>query len=63
MDACYYGKLEIVSRLLQYGASVDSVAHNGSTALHVASQKGYGQIAKTLLTHGAKVSAESLGVN
>ena len=48
-----YGYKNIVSLLIQRGAEVNSRARNGKTALGVALEKGYEDIAQVLINHGA----------
>ena len=47
-----------VRALLAAGMPVDARAANGATALHWACWKGYADLAKLLLDHGASLTAE-----
>ena len=48
-----------VKRYIRYGIDVNSVDHNGDTALHLAVERGYYDIAKLLLQNEAKVDIKN----
>ncbi len=52
-DALYFGYLEIAHFLIQKGTILNIKNSHGDTALHIATSKGYFNIAKELLAHGA----------
>jgi len=52
--ACRYGQKEIVELLLANGADINVKNNEGSTALDIASQRGYTEIVELLKKHGAK---------
>ncbi|XP_030001661.1 protein phosphatase 1 regulatory subunit 12C isoform X2 [Sphaeramia orbicularis] len=56
-QACIDGSMEMVSFLLEHGASVNQVDSEGWTPLHVAASCGYPDIAEFLLQQGASLSA------
>ena len=49
--------IDSIVRLIQMGADINTHGLNGSTALHVALEKGKGVIAQQLVDHGASVTA------
>lgn len=51
------GNVDIVSILLQHGASVDAVTKDSYTALHIAAKEGQEEVASLLLDQGAKLTA------
>ncbi|XP_044202424.1 protein phosphatase 1 regulatory subunit 12C isoform X1 [Thunnus albacares] len=56
-QACIDGSMEMVSFLLEHGASVNQVDSEGWTPLHVAASCGYPEIVSFLLQDGASLSA------
>ncbi|XP_022049031.2 protein phosphatase 1 regulatory subunit 12C isoform X1 [Acanthochromis polyacanthus] len=56
-QACIDGSMEMVTFLLERGASVNQVDSEGWTPLHVAASCGYPDIADFLLQQGASLSA------
>ncbi|XP_072318618.1 protein phosphatase 1 regulatory subunit 12C [Eucyclogobius newberryi] len=56
-QACIDGSMEIVTFLLENGASVNQVDSEGWTPLHVAASCGHSEIAEYLLQHDACLSA------
>ncbi|ESO96223.1 hypothetical protein LOTGIDRAFT_174957 [Lottia gigantea] len=55
----WYGKTDVVSVLLDLGCSPNVSNNNGYTPLHMAAQKGYPLVAKSLLLHrGINVNAK-----
>ncbi|XP_033827163.1 protein phosphatase 1 regulatory subunit 12C [Periophthalmus magnuspinnatus] len=56
-QACIDGSMEMVTFLLENGASVNQVDSEGWTPLHVAASCGYSEIAEYLLQHDACLSA------
>ncbi|XP_069577815.1 protein phosphatase 1 regulatory subunit 12C isoform X1 [Brachyistius frenatus] len=56
-QACIDGSMDIVTFLLERGASVNQVDSEGWTPLHVAASCGYPDIADFLLQRGASLSA------
>ncbi len=55
--------MDSIVRLIQMGADVNTHGLNGSTALHVALEKGKGVIVQQLVDHGANVTAtDGLGI-
>ncbi|CAL1602214.1 unnamed protein product [Knipowitschia caucasica] len=56
-QACIDGSMEIVTFMLENGASVNQVDSEGWTPLHVAASCGYSEIAEYLLQHDACLSA------
>ncbi|XP_041837884.1 protein phosphatase 1 regulatory subunit 12C isoform X2 [Melanotaenia boesemani] len=56
-QACIDGSIEMVTFLLEHGATVNQVDSEGWTPLHVASSCGYADIAEFLLKQGASLSA------
>ncbi|KAI1231658.1 hypothetical protein IHE44_0007736 [Lamprotornis superbus] len=53
------GHVEVVSELIQRGASVDAATKKGNTALHIASLAGQAEVVKVLVTNRANVNAQS----
>ena len=53
MHACFAGKTNLVSLLLERRATVDHANDAGKTALHVTSEQGHADIAALLLERGA----------
>ncbi len=60
LRACEYGRDEVVEFLLQHGASLESQANTGQTALHWAVIGGHEDTIKLLLDHGASLEAENV---
>ncbi|XP_049899567.1 protein phosphatase 1 regulatory subunit 12C isoform X4 [Epinephelus moara] len=56
-QSCIDGSMEIVSFLLEHGASVNQVDSEGWTPLHVAASCGYPDIADFLVQRGASLTA------
>ncbi|CAK6975742.1 protein phosphatase 1 regulatory subunit 12C [Scomber scombrus] len=56
-QSCIDGSMEMVSFLLEHGASVNQVDSEGWTPLHVAASCGYPDIVDFLLRDGASLSA------
>ncbi|XP_059200062.1 protein phosphatase 1 regulatory subunit 12C isoform X2 [Centropristis striata] len=56
-QSCIDGSMEIVSFLLENGATVNQVDNEGWTPLHVAASCGYPEIADFLLQNGASLCA------
>nr|XP_004538819.1 protein phosphatase 1 regulatory subunit 12C isoform X1 [Maylandia zebra] len=56
-QACIDGSIEIVTFLLELGASVNQVDNEGWTALHVAASCGHADITEFLLQEGASLTA------
>ena len=54
MTATEVGRVEIVKALLDAGADVNMRVKNGHTALSIAKQKGFSDIAQMLVAAGAK---------
>lgn len=61
MEAAQEGHLELVTYLIQQGASVDSQTSSGSTALSYACEHGRTDVADALLSAGAFLEHESEG--
>jgi len=62
MDASFQGDLPILSLLLKYGADIDQVDKEGSTALIYASREGNLNIVKSLLVNNANIEiSDNLG--
>ncbi|KAL8139206.1 hypothetical protein V2J09_005207 [Rumex salicifolius] len=53
--ACQVADIGMVELLLQYGAEIDALDSKGQTPLHHSVTKGRTEIAKVLITRGAKV--------
>ena len=53
MDACNYGKIEVVEQFLKVGFDVNSIDSSKNTALHHASANGHNEIVEKLLKNGA----------
>lgn len=51
------GNIDIVSMLLQHGASVDTPTKDQYTALHIAAKEGKEEVAAALLENGASLAA------
>ncbi len=49
--------VQVVSMLLEAGASVNAIDTDGCTALHLAAQDGHRSIVRTLLRYGAIADA------
>ncbi len=58
MTACYAGHTDVVSMLLDAGASVHLSASDGASALHWAARNGHHDIVTLLLDAGADVTAK-----
>ncbi|XP_063333032.1 protein phosphatase 1 regulatory subunit 12C isoform X2 [Pelmatolapia mariae] len=56
-QACIDGSIEMVTFLLEQGASVNQVDNEGWTALHVAASCGHADITEFLLQEGASLTA------
>ncbi|KAL3995848.1 transcription factor AP-2 gamma [Sarotherodon galilaeus] len=56
-QACIDGSIEMVTFLLEKGASVNQVDNEGWTALHVAASCGHADITEFLLQEGASLTA------
>ncbi|MBN1393368.1 MAG: ankyrin repeat domain-containing protein [Sedimentisphaerales bacterium] len=56
--ACGHQCPELVKLLLDYGANVNAKDQKGQTALDIATEKGYTDVAEVLRKHGAKTGAE-----
>ena len=56
LDASYEGNQNKVLQLLEKGANIDTIDHNGATALMYACSLGHIDIAKLLINRGAKVN-------
>ncbi|XP_039889355.1 protein phosphatase 1 regulatory subunit 12C isoform X1 [Simochromis diagramma] len=56
-QACIDGSIEMVTFLLELGASVNQVDNEGWTALHVAASCGHADITEFLLQEGASLTA------
>eukprot|EP00126_Sphaerothecum_destruens_P013034 Sdes_comp22309_c0_seq1m20785 len=39
--SCFYGHVECVQKLIQFGVSIDTCDSNGDTSLHLAAEKGH----------------------
>lgn len=52
--ACEYGRTAVAQLLLSRGANVEFPMASGATALVIAAQKGYREIVRSLLQHGAQ---------
>ncbi len=50
MEAAYKGDADLVDLLLEYGADINIVTHDGLTAKMIARQEGYDDIAELLST-------------
>ena len=57
-DACKNGNIDLVKKMLSYGADVNVKTNYESTALHWASIYGHTEIVKLLLEHGADVNVK-----
>uniref|UniRef100_A0A2R5LBQ6 Oxysterol-binding protein n=1 Tax=Ornithodoros turicata TaxID=34597 RepID=A0A2R5LBQ6_9ACAR len=53
--ACYFGHFDVAELLLNHGANVDVVNHEGDTPLHKAAYTGREGLVLLLLKHGADV--------
>ncbi len=58
-NACENGNIDLVKKMLSYGADVNAKNNNGETSLHSASIHGYTEIVKLLLEHGADVNVKN----
>ena len=58
-NACKSGHIDLVKKMLSYGADVNAKNNGGNTPLHLASYEGYTEIVKLLLEHGADVNAKN----
>ncbi|KAI9896792.1 hypothetical protein N3K66_007814 [Trichothecium roseum] len=56
-NAAYYGHVEIIEILLEYGADVDAVDSQKLNALHYACRQGYLELAKMLYERTSDVNA------
>lgn len=62
--AAFNGHWAIAKQLLRYGAKVDTVSENGTTALMVAARNGHAEMVKLLLQYGANpVQVNMVGQN
>ena len=62
IDAVMDGNLKAVKSLIKKGADANTIdSTSESTILHIASYKGYTEIAKLLIDNGANVNAEAYG--
>ena len=59
LDACKNGNIDLVKKMLSYGADVNAKNNNGNTPLHLASRKGHTEIVKLLLEHGADANVKN----
>ena len=58
-DACKNGNIDLVKKLLSYGADVNAKNNDGWTPLHYASRNGHTEIVKLLLEHGVDVNCKN----
>ena len=56
INATYEGNLEVVQLLISQGANIESQTKEGATPLYIASEQGYKNIVKYLISHGANKS-------
>ena len=56
IQASHFGKLEVVEKLIQYGATVEQANYKNTTALMRASQEGHERIVELLLRHNCVVN-------
>ena len=57
--ATFYGHIEVVDHLIQYGANVNQANSSGYTCLHVACQSNQVEVLKTLLRSGANPNTKN----
>ena len=57
-QAVHYKNINEVRRHLNEGANVNQKDENGQTPLHYAAQRGYTEVARTLIERGAQVNSK-----
>ncbi|MCY4321538.1 MAG: ankyrin repeat domain-containing protein, partial [Bdellovibrionaceae bacterium] len=59
MDLIEIGEIKAVNKILEEGVDIHALNKYGDTALHLAVLKGYNNIIKALINHGAKLNAKN----